>query len=204
MGDCWDTFLISNGFSTTVLVVNPNLGEPLIKNQLGISRNGPDSLNIHPLYVAMPSKPSSEKKNVELEVIEPLMPKIDTSPNVMLDVEKPCKQTKKKCTDLGFQNKKLGHLISRKLKNQNNAHLSSISLIEVDEVSDSETEYFLDLEDPNCQGYRKKVIVPTKPYDFVKNFPPCLKGEEGFFGIGLDQGKIIDKVDTSMFYCTLH
>jgi hypothetical protein len=27
MGDCWDIFLIRNGFSTTVPIVNPKLGE---------------------------------------------------------------------------------------------------------------------------------------------------------------------------------
>jgi hypothetical protein len=107
--------LIRNSFSTTVLVVNPNLGEPLIKNWLGISRNGLDSLNRNPLDVTIPSKPSSaefpEQKIGELEVIDPLMPKIDASPNIIvkLDVEKPCKQIKKKCKDLSFQNKKAGH-----------------------------------------------------------------------------------------------
>jgi hypothetical protein len=206
VGDCWDNFLVRNGFSMTVPIVNPNLDEPLIKKRFCISRNGPDSLNRNPLDVAMPSHPSYEKKTVELEVTEPLMPNFDTSPNVIVkpDVEKPCKQTKQKCTNLGFQNKKAGRLISRKLRNRNNTHLSLIGPIDVDEVSDSEIEDFLDLEDPDCQGYRKKVIVPTEPYDFVTNFPPCLKGEEGFSGIGLDQGKIADKVDTSMFECTLH
>jgi hypothetical protein len=54
------------------------------------------------------------------------------------------------------------------------------------------------------QGYRKKVIAPTEPYDFVTNFPPCLKGKEGFYGIRPDQKKITDKVDTPMFDCALH
>ena len=60
------------------------------------------------------------------------------------------------------------------------------------------------MEGPYCQGYRNKVIVPTEPYEFVTNFPPCLKGKEGFSGIRNDQGKIAGKVDTSMFDCTLH
>jgi hypothetical protein len=210
VGDCWDNFLIRNGFSKTVPTVNPNLDEPLIENQLGISINGPDSLNRNPLDATMPSKPSSaefpEQETVELGVIDPLMPKIDASPNVIVkpDVEKPCKANKKKCTDLGFKNKKAGHLISRKLRNRNDTHLSSIGPIEVDEVSDPEIEDFLVLEDPDCQGYRKKVIVPTEPYDFVTNFPPCLKGKEGFSGIRHDQKKIAGKVDTSMFDCALH
>jgi hypothetical protein len=196
VGDCWNKILIRNGFSMITHVVNPNLGEPLIKNQLGISRSGPDSLHRNPLDAVIPSKPSCagfpKQKIVELEVIDPLMPKFDVSLNIIVnpDVEKPCKQTKQKCTDLGFQKKKAGRLISRKLRNQNDAHLSSISPIKVDEVSYSEIESFLPFEDLDCQGYRKKVIVPTEPYDFVTNLPPCLRGEEGFSGIRHDQGKI--------------
>ena len=31
VGDCWDGFLIRNGFDTTVPIEKPNLDEPLIK-----------------------------------------------------------------------------------------------------------------------------------------------------------------------------
>jgi hypothetical protein len=34
--------------------------------------------------------------------------------------------------------------------------------------------------------------------------PPCLKGKEEFSDIGLVQEKIIGKVDTAMFDCTIH
>jgi hypothetical protein len=77
--------------------------------------------------------------------------------------------------------------------------LSSIDPIEVNEVSDSEIEDFLALEDPDCQ-----IFGPTEPYDSMMNLPPCLKGKEVFSGIGLGQGKITGKVDTTMFECTLH
>jgi hypothetical protein len=167
VGDYWDNFLIRNGFAHTVPIVNPNLDELLIENQLGISINGPISLNKNPLDRTMPRKPSYAKfpkqETVELGVIEPLMPKIDASLNVIVkpDVEKPCKETKKNCIDLGLKNKKAGHLISRNLRNRNDAHLSSIGPIEVDEVSDPEIKDFLVLEDLDCQGYMNKVIVPT-------------------------------------------
>jgi hypothetical protein len=101
VGDCWDNFLIRNGFSQTVPTVNPNLDKPLIKNQFGISINGPDSTNRNPLDVGMPSKSSptgfSEQETVELKVIDPLVPEIDASPNVIIksDVEKPCKGNKR-------------------------------------------------------------------------------------------------------------
>jgi hypothetical protein len=38
----------------------------------------------------------------------------------------------------------------------------------------------------------------------VTNFPSCLKGKEGFYGIRHDQRKISSKVDTSMFEFALH
>jgi hypothetical protein len=71
----------------------------------------------------MPSKSSpigfSKKETIELKVINPLLPGIEASMNVIInsDVEKPCKGTKKKCTDLGFKNKRVGRQISRKLRN---------------------------------------------------------------------------------------
>jgi hypothetical protein len=66
VGDCWEGFLTRNGFGTTVPVENPNSGEPLVKKQLDIPSNGPDSLNINPLDEAMPSESSHEKKAIEL------------------------------------------------------------------------------------------------------------------------------------------
>jgi len=147
----------------------------------------------------------SEKETVELKVIDPLVPEIDSILNILINpnVEKPCKGTKKKCIDLGFKKKRAGHQILRKIKNQSDIDLSSIDPINIDECSDPEIKYFLILEDPEFQGYRKKVIIPTEPYDFVTNFPPCLKDKEGFSGIRHDQKKIAGEIVTSLFYCAL-
>jgi hypothetical protein len=191
-----------NGFSQTVPTTNPNLDKPLIEDQFGISINGPEFINRNPLDIGMSSKSSPagfpEQETVELKVIDPLVPEIDASLNVIIksDVEKPCKGTKQQCTDLGFKNKKAGRLISRKLRNRNDTHLSSIGPIEIDEGSDPEIEYFLVREDPELQGSKREVIGPTEPYDFVTNFPPCLKGKEGFSGIMHDQKKTTGKTDT--------
>jgi hypothetical protein len=210
IGDCWENFLMRNGFSQTDPTTNPNLDKPLIEDQFGISINGPEFTSRNPLDEGTSSKSSlagfPKKETVELKVIDPLVPEIDASLNVIIKsgVEKPCKGPKQQCTDLGFKNKKAGHLISRKLRNQNDTHMSSIGLIEIDEGSDPEIKYFLVLEDPKFQGSRKKVIIPTEPYDFVTNFPPCLKGKEGFSSIMHDQKKTTGKTDTSMFDCALH
>jgi hypothetical protein len=61
--------------------------------------------------------------------------------------------------------------------------LSSIDLIEINEVSDPEIENFLAEEDPDCQKSN-----PAQLYDFVNNLPPCLEGKYGFTGIKLGQG----------------
>jgi hypothetical protein len=193
VGDCWDKFLVRNGFSMTVTVVNPSLDEPLIKNQSDFSIYTPNSTNINPLEAGMMSKSSptrfSEQGSAKWNVINPCVPEIEASPivSINLDVERPCEEVTKECTDIGFKNKRAGCQISRKLRNRSTTHLSLISPIKIDEYSNPEIEEFLVLEDPYLQGYRQKDITSAKPYDFVTNLPPCLKGKEGFPGIRLDQ-----------------
>jgi hypothetical protein len=55
--------------------------------------------------------------------------------------------------DLGFNNKRVGRLISRSLRNKTKAHVSSIKAIEVHESSDSEIEKFLEEEDPTYHKF---------------------------------------------------
>jgi hypothetical protein len=139
-------------------------------------------------------------------VIDPFSSEIEAISNDIInpDVEKPHKGLKKKCTDLGFKNKRAIHQILRKLRNRSDTHLSSIVLIEINKCLDPKIEEFLVLEDPYLQVYRNKVIAPTEPYDFVENLLSCLKGKEGFSGIRPDHKKIIGKVDTPIFDCALH
>jgi hypothetical protein len=83
--------------------------------------------------------------------------------------------------DLGFKNKRAGRLISRKLRNKSNPHVSSIKMIEIHESSDSEIDRFLAEEDP--PSFQAE---PDQAYNFVDNFPPCLKHSQGFPGIKFD------------------
>jgi hypothetical protein len=123
VGDCWESFLIRNDFSHTLPTVNPSLDEPLIKNQSSFSIDTLDPTNKNPLDVGMSSKSSPtrffEQGNVELKVIDPFIPEIEVSRNVIInpDVEKPREGIKNKCTDLGFKNKRAGLQILRKLRN---------------------------------------------------------------------------------------
>jgi hypothetical protein len=85
------------------------------------------------------------------------------------------------------------------LRNRVKPHLSSIDPIEVNEVSDSEIEDFLTLEDPDCHK-----SDPAQPYDFVNNLPPCLKDKGEFTGIRIGQGHVTGSIDTTSLDCMLH
>jgi hypothetical protein len=67
----------------------PYLDEPLIKDQFGFSIDRPDFTNRNPLDAGMPSKSSptgfSEQETVELKVIDPFVPEIDASLNVIIN-----------------------------------------------------------------------------------------------------------------------
>jgi hypothetical protein len=142
---------------------------------------------------------SPELVTDELKGNGPHVPVNDAS--VKSDVKKFSKGTKQQCTDSGFKNKKVGRLISRKLRNRNDTHLSSIDPIEIDEGSDREIEDFLAWEDPKIQGSRREVIIHTEPYDFVTNLPPCLKGKEGFSGIGQDLEQTTSNIEAPLVDC---
>jgi hypothetical protein len=71
-------------------------------------------------------------------------------------INKHSRKLSKKNSDIGFNNKRVGRLISRSLRNKSKSHVSSIKAIEVHESSDSEIEKFLAEEDPN---YPKRISV---------------------------------------------
>ena len=77
-----------NGFSQIVPTTNDNVDKPLIEDQFGISINGPEFININPLDVGILSKSSParfpEQETIELKEIDPLVPEIDASLNVII------------------------------------------------------------------------------------------------------------------------
>jgi hypothetical protein len=82
--------------------------------------------------------------------------------------------------------------------------MSSIDLIEIDEGSDPKIEDFLVREDPKFQDSRREVIVPTESYDFMKKFPPCLKGKEGLSGIRKYLKQTVSKTNAPLVDYDLH
>jgi hypothetical protein len=109
VGDFWDKFLVRNGFSMTVPVVNPILDEHLIKNQSNFSIDTPDSTNRNPLDVGIMSKSSptgfSEQGNAKLKVINPCVLEIEAISIVSIkpNVEKPREGITKECTDIRYK-----------------------------------------------------------------------------------------------------
>jgi hypothetical protein len=73
-------------------------------------------------------------------------PAIETAQGLIEEptIKKKCKKKKHDNSDLSFINKRSGRLISRSLRNRKQDHLSSISLIEVnDHCSDDKINDFL-------------------------------------------------------------
>jgi hypothetical protein len=198
IGDCWDGFLVRNGFVPTISVDGPNSGESLVKEHFDSPNNKPAT---KPWDEVMPSQFPHEKQVVGCEWSETPVPDLDSGHNANMKpyVNKSHKQSKQKHATLGFRNKRVGRLISRILRNRSKPHLSLIDLIEVNEVSDPEIEIFLTEEDPYCHK-----SDPNQPYNFVNNLPPCLKDKGEFTGIRLGQGHITGSIDTTRLDYTLH
>jgi hypothetical protein len=206
IGDSWEIFLMRNGFAeddpTTnpLLIPNPNSDEPVVKSQFVNSIDELEFIDKTPLDKGLLHR-SPKQMTAKLKGNDPHVPVNDAS--VDSDVKKCCKGRKQQCTDLGFKNKKVGHLISRKLRNQNDTHLSSIDLIEIDEGLDTKIEDFIVWEDPDIQGSMREVIIHTEPHDFVTNLPPCRKGKEEFLGIRKDLKKTTGKIEAPLVDCVL-
>jgi len=216
IGDNWEVFLMRNGFSQAIPTTNPlpttnpNLDKPSFEDQFGNSISGLEFTDKTPLVKESPCKLSTtrciEKNTDELNGNDTLVPTDDASLKVIVksDAKKLCKRTRPQYTILDFKNKKVGRLIYWKLRNQNDTHHRSIDPINIDEDSDLEIEDFLVREDPELHDFRREITGPTEPYDFVSNFPPCLKVKEGFSDIRHNLKKTIDKTDAPMADYLLH
>jgi hypothetical protein len=136
IGDSWEGFLIRNGFTqvddTVIphLIVNPSLDRPVIESQVfnlfdGSEFNEPASIvDETPVDKELPCR-FSPRRSLE-QVITELKEKYHPVPMNESNVnnnDKPVvknflKGKKQQSSDLNFRNKKVGRLISRKLRNQ--------------------------------------------------------------------------------------
>jgi hypothetical protein len=158
--DDWNAFLTRNGFvnSNAIAVDKPMRDETLVP-----ARTVPSSTQV--CVTATLSKPIPDPKVAEQSHEQCSRPNAPAK-----NANRPMGKPSKGDIDLGFKNKREGRMISRKLQNKPNAHVSSIKTIEIHESLDSEIERFLAEEDP--PSFEED---PDQTYNFVDNFPPCLK-----------------------------
>jgi hypothetical protein len=223
IGDNWESFLSRNGFTqvdNTVnppLIVNPILDRPVTESQVfnspdGSKFNEPTSIVVEtPVVKKLPCRFSPRKylEQVVGELKGKVSPVPTNEPNLNSNdkpVAKKIRKGKKQHnSDLNFRNKRSGRLISRSLRNQKRDHLSSISMIEVnDQCSDQEINDFLAQEDPDNQCPGNEAITQFEQYDFVSKLPLCLKGKEGFAGIGHDLEQATGKHEIPIADCIPH
>jgi hypothetical protein len=119
IGDNWDTFLITNGFTQAdatinpLLIANPNSNRPVAESQFINSIDGHKFIG----PVSIVDKTLVEQVIFELKEKDPPMPMNDSSLKIN---DNPVaknfrKGTKLQSTNLSFRNKNVGRFISRKL-----------------------------------------------------------------------------------------
>jgi hypothetical protein len=143
------------------------------------------------------------RKSLE-EVVDVLKERVSHAPSIELTqglndkptVKKNRKKKKQGNSDLSFVNKRQGKLISRSLRNRQQDHLSSISVIEVnDHLTDDEINDFLSREYVDNQCLGNETVSKAIQYDFVSKLPPFLKDQKGFVGIGHDLKQATGKTE---------
>jgi len=85
---------------------------------------------------------------------------------------------------VNFTNKRSCRIISRKLRNCQQDHLSSFRVIEIyDHFSENDIDKFVSQEDVDDRFLGNEISTDAIQYDFVSNLPPFLKNQESFSGI---------------------
>jgi hypothetical protein len=157
--DNWQAFLSRNGFvdSESVQIDKSVVNETMV---------GPPV----PFHILLPpSKPS-------------VCPDINL-PDIITDkteaVKKPVSSRVKGNPTVDSKGKKNAQLISRLARNKPKPNDDQNPIV-LSEDSDSDIERFLAGEYPYSHG-----LCSGKPYDYVSNFPPCLKNNPNYPGIRL-------------------
>jgi hypothetical protein len=166
-GDCWEVFLLRNGFSIHECgqVDKTVVTETLVKP-------------IFPPPTLLPVVEPSTYPNIYL-------------PNTLPDpcskynaktVKKPARKKGKGNTDVNSKGKKATRWVSRCVHNKPKKNTDQKPIV-LSEDSDSEIERFLTEEYPYSHS-----LYFVEPYDYVSNLPPCFKDDPNFLGIKFDSG----------------
>jgi hypothetical protein len=165
-GDNWQAFLFRNGFA------NPESNQ-IDKAVVSETLAGP-AVSFHILLP--PAKPS-DCPDINL-------PDTLTNPCTKDKTEAVKKHVSKKVKSnptINSKGKKNARLISRLARNKPKQNIDQKPIVlSKDSDSDSDIEHFLAEEYPYSHG-----LCSKKPYDYVSNFPPCLKNNPNYPGIKL-------------------
>jgi hypothetical protein len=158
-GDNWQAFLSRNGFvdSESVQIDKSVVSETMV---------GPPV----PFHVLLPPAKPSACPDIDLPDI--ITDKIEA-------VKKPVSKKVKGNPTVDNKGKKNARLISRLARNKPKPNVDQKPIV-LSEDSDSDIERFLAGEYPYSHG-----LCSEQPYDYVSNFPPCLKNNPNYPGIRL-------------------
>jgi hypothetical protein len=166
-GDCWEVFLLRNGFAT------PECGQ-VDKTVVTETLVGP----VVPPPTLLPTVEPSTYPNADLPDTLPDPCSKDNAKTV----KRPARKKGKGNTDVNSKGKKAARWVSRCARNKPKQNTDQKPIV-LSEDSDSEIERFLTEEYPYSHG-----LCSVEPYDYVSNLPPCLKDDPNFPGIKFDSG----------------
>jgi hypothetical protein len=125
--DSWDSFITRNSYG------NPDMEE--------VDKLVVEETLVYPTVPLSPTQAcvsaSYIKPFLDPKVIEQAREQVIHPNDSVKNLKKPTGEISKGHPDLNFKNKRVGRLISRKLRNKSNSHANSIKMIEIHESSDS-------------------------------------------------------------------
>jgi hypothetical protein len=164
--DNWQTFISRNGFVDSEYV-------QIDKSVVSETKVGPPV----PFHALLPSPKLSVCPNIDL-------------PDIITDKVEAVKKTVRKKVKgnptVDDKGKKNARLISRLAWNKPKPSVDQNPIVR-SEDSDSDVEHFLAKEYPYSHGLRSE-----PPYDYISNFPPCLKNIPSFSGIRIPNETLDD------------
>jgi hypothetical protein len=163
-GDNWQAFLFRNGFANpeSVQIDKAMVSETMVRPPV-------------PFHILLPPAEPSVFPDIDLP---------DTLTNPCTKdktevVKNPVSKRVKGNPTVDSRGKKNARLISRLAQNKPKPNVDQKPIV-LSEDSDSDIERFLAEEYPYSHG-----LCSKKPYDYVSNFPPCLKNDPNYPGIKL-------------------
>jgi hypothetical protein len=163
-GDNWQAFLSQNGFADSESV---QIDKAVVsETRVGLAM---------PFHILLPPAKALDCPDLDLPdaITHPYTKDKDEA------VKKPVGKKFRSDNAINSRGKKNARLISRLARNKPKLNVDQKPIV-LSEDSDSDIEHFLAEEYPYSHG-----LCSEQPYDYVSNFPPCLKKNPNYPGIKL-------------------